>query len=150
MLRGSLTIRAGSRRLATLVPITRPIPHFPSAISASSSVYSRSISSSSPPSPLSSVPGPAENIGQPAINPSKGKVWPSADEAVKDIKSGSTLLSAGFGLCGTAETIIEAIGRNKGITGLTGVSNNAGDGVYGLGEWAWIAWIRSKVNKVMM
>lgn len=30
------------------------------------------------------------------------KVWKNADAAVADIKSGSTVLSAGFGLCGTA------------------------------------------------
>jgi len=30
------------------------------------------------------------------------KVFKSADEAVADIKSGSTLLSSGFGLCGVA------------------------------------------------
>jgi hypothetical protein len=45
------------------------------------------------------------------------------------------VLSAGFGLCGTAETIIGAIARRPDIKDLTGVSNNAGDGVYGLGEW---------------
>lgn len=32
------------------------------------------------------------------------KVFKNADEAVKDIKSGATILSAGFGLCGTAGT----------------------------------------------
>lgn len=32
------------------------------------------------------------------------KVYKNADEAVADIKSGSTILSAGFGLCGTAGT----------------------------------------------
>jgi hypothetical protein len=30
------------------------------------------------------------------------KLFKNADEAVADIKSGSTILSAGFGLCGTA------------------------------------------------
>lgn len=29
-------------------------------------------------------------------------MFKTADEAVKDLKSGSTILSAGFGLCGTA------------------------------------------------
>lgn len=39
-----------------------------------------------------------------APQPSRGvsKVYASADEAVADLKSGSTILSAGFGLCGTA------------------------------------------------
>lgn len=31
---------------------------------------------------------------------SNSKVWISAEEAVSDIKSGSVLLSSGFGLCG--------------------------------------------------
>lgn len=38
----------------------------------------------------------------PTIDRSRSKVYKSADEAVADIKSGSTILSAGFGLCGTA------------------------------------------------
>ncbi|CDU22733.1 probable Succinyl-CoA:3-ketoacid-coenzyme A transferase, mitochondrial precursor [Sporisorium scitamineum] len=62
------------------------------------------------------------------------KVYPSADEAVKDIKSGSTLLSAGFGLCGTPETLIKAISRHPHIKDLTVVSNNAGTGDLGLGK----------------
>lgn len=100
----------------------------------SPAVRLRHASSSAPPAPLDSVPGPAEYVGTPAVSTSKGKVWPSADEAVSDIKSGSVVLSAGFGLCGTAETLIEAIGRNPAIKDLTGMSNNAGDGVYGLGK----------------
>ncbi|GAC93540.1 succinyl-CoA:3-ketoacid-coenzyme A transferase [Pseudozyma hubeiensis SY62] len=62
------------------------------------------------------------------------KVYPSADEAVADIKSGSTLLSAGFGLCGTPETLIAAISRHPHIKDLTVVSNNAGTGDFGLGK----------------
>lgn len=62
------------------------------------------------------------------------KVYPSADEAVKDIAPGSTILSAGFGLCGTPETLIGAISRNPSIKDLTVVSNNAGTGELGLGK----------------
>ncbi|KAF4626734.1 hypothetical protein G7Y89_g11423 [Cudoniella acicularis] len=56
------------------------------------------------------------------------KVFKDADEAVADLKSGSTILSAGFGLCGTAETIIAAIERRgkDSLHSLTAVSNNAG------------------------
>lgn len=56
------------------------------------------------------------------------KVYKNADEAVADLKSGSTILSAGFGLCGTAETIIAAIERRgvESLNNLTAVSNNAG------------------------
>lgn len=38
----------------------------------------------------------------PKIVRGKSKVFKDADEAVADLKSGSTILSAGFGLCGTA------------------------------------------------
>ena len=63
------------------------------------------------------------------------KVWASADEAVADLKSGSMVLSAGFGLCGTAETLIAAIARRSDLRDLTAVSNNAGNsGDGGLGE----------------
>ncbi|OAQ67851.1 succinyl-CoA:3-ketoacid-coenzyme A transferase subunit A [Pochonia chlamydosporia 170] len=56
------------------------------------------------------------------------KVYGTADEAVADVKSGSTILSSGFGLCGVAETIIEALNRRgaESLHSLTAVSNNAG------------------------
>ncbi|TWU74323.1 hypothetical protein ED733_005906 [Metarhizium rileyi] len=56
------------------------------------------------------------------------KVYESVDEAVADVKSGSTILSAGFGLCGVADTIIEALRRRgvESLHSLTAVSNNAG------------------------
>lgn len=38
----------------------------------------------------------------PEIARGGSKVYKDADEAVADLKSGSTILSAGFGLCGTA------------------------------------------------
>ncbi|KAL7629842.1 hypothetical protein AAE478_001365 [Parahypoxylon ruwenzoriense] len=59
------------------------------------------------------------------------KVFKSADEAVADLKDGDVVLSAGFGLCGVAETLIQAIHR-KGLKDLTAVSNNAGKGEHGL------------------
>lgn len=61
----------------------------------------------------------------------KSKLYDSADEAVKDIKDGSVILSAGFGLCGVAQTLIEAIGRS-GVKDLTAISNNAGLNSHGL------------------
>ncbi|KAM3512193.1 hypothetical protein MY11210_004181 [Beauveria gryllotalpidicola] len=56
------------------------------------------------------------------------KLWDSADRAVADVKSGSTILSAGFGLCGVAETLIEALHRRgkDSLHSLAAVSNNAG------------------------
>ena len=38
----------------------------------------------------------------PAVKRGADKVYESADEAVADLKSGSTILSSGFGLCGVA------------------------------------------------
>lgn len=66
--------------------------------------------------------------------PAVSKVYDSASEAVKDIKSGSIVLSSGFGLCGTPDTLIKAISENSNIQNLTCVSNNAGVGQKGLGE----------------
>jgi 3-oxoacid CoA-transferase len=75
-------------------------------------------------------------------------VYKNADQAVADIENGSVILSAGFGLCGTAgnsntpsyfpiqllinwfrlETTIAAIEKRgkDGLHSLTAVSNNAG------------------------
>ncbi|KAK3676993.1 hypothetical protein LTR78_003198 [Recurvomyces mirabilis] len=71
--------------------------------------------------------------GAPSKTRGQQKVFDSVDEAVADIKSGSTLLSAGFGLCGTAETIIGAISRRgaESLHSLTAVSNNAGTAIGG-------------------
>ncbi|RDL40115.1 Succinyl-CoA:3-ketoacid-coenzyme A transferase [Venustampulla echinocandica] len=72
--------------------------------------------------------GPATKIVRGA-----SKLFKSADEAVTDIESGSTILSAGFGVCGTAETIIGAIERRgvNSLHSLTIVSNNAGGSIGG-------------------
>lgn len=58
----------------------------------------------------------------------QSKLYKDADAAVADVKSGSVLLSSGFGLCGVAETLIEALGKRgpEALNGLTAVSNNAG------------------------
>lgn len=60
------------------------------------------------------------------------KIYKTANEAVKDIPDGSKLLVGGFGLCGIPENLIMAV-NNKGISGLTVVSNNAGVDDFGLG-----------------
>ncbi|KAH6644748.1 hypothetical protein C7974DRAFT_430447 [Boeremia exigua] len=64
----------------------------------------------------------------PTVDRSKSKLWASADEAVADVQSGSTVLSAGFGLCGIAETLIQALKKRgpESLHSLTAVSNNAG------------------------
>ena len=54
------------------------------------------------------------------------KVFANADDALAGvIKDGMTLLSGGFGLCGSPDTLIAAI-RKSGAKNLTFVSNNAG------------------------
>jgi 3-oxoacid CoA-transferase subunit A len=60
------------------------------------------------------------------------KVVAGADEAIKDISSGATLMLGGFGLCGIPENCIAALVR-KGIKDLTCISNNAGVDGFGLG-----------------
>jgi len=56
----------------------------------------------------------------------------TADEAVKDIPSGSKLLVGGFGLCGVPENLIGGLVKS-GANDLTVVSNNAGVDDFGLG-----------------
>src|SRR5712672_1632037 len=60
------------------------------------------------------------------------KVVASADEAVRDVDDGATLVVGGFGLCGIPENLIHALVK-RGVKGLTCVSNNAGVDDWGLG-----------------
>ncbi|MCI2435656.1 hypothetical protein KC274_14890, partial [Listeria monocytogenes] len=66
--------------------------------------------------------------------PEINKVYPSAAEALKDMKADSTLLCGGFGLCGVPDTLIDEVLKKPEITGLTAVSNNAGTDKSGLGK----------------
>lgn len=59
------------------------------------------------------------------------KVFPDAKSAVFDIKSGMTLMSGGFGLCGIAENLIDALAEID-IKDLTVISNNIGNSGRGL------------------
>jgi len=56
----------------------------------------------------------------------------SASEAVADIPEGATLCVGGFGLCGIPENLLDAL-VERGVGGLTAVSNNAGVDDFGLG-----------------
>src|SRR6187431_3156865 len=58
------------------------------------------------------------------------KVYPDAKSALDGVlKDGMMIMSGGFGLCGIAETLSDAI-RDSGVKGLTVISNNAGvDGI---------------------
>ncbi len=60
------------------------------------------------------------------------KVVASADEAVRDVFDGATLVVGGFGLCGIPENLIAALVR-RGVKNLTAVSNNCGVDDWGLG-----------------
>ena len=60
------------------------------------------------------------------------KVVASADEAIKDIPDGATIMVGGFGLCGIPENLIRALVR-KGIKNLTTISNNVGVDGLGIG-----------------
>ncbi|MDC3133723.1 CoA transferase subunit A [Bacteroidota bacterium] len=60
------------------------------------------------------------------------KIVLDAKDACKDIKSGSTIMLGGFGLCGIPENCIEALVNLK-IKDLTCISNNAGIDEFGLG-----------------
>jgi 3-oxoacid CoA-transferase subunit A len=60
------------------------------------------------------------------------KVYPSSDDAIRDIPDGATLMVGGFGLCGNPENLIEAVHR-KGIKSLVVISNNCGTTELGLG-----------------
>src|SRR3954464_3172682 len=60
------------------------------------------------------------------------KLLTSADEAIRDIGEGATIMSGGFGLCGNPENLIDAL-HQKGVKGLTLISNNCGTTDLGLG-----------------
>jgi 3-oxoacid CoA-transferase subunit A len=60
------------------------------------------------------------------------KVVANADEAVRDISDGATIMVGGFGLCGIPENLIRALVR-KGVKNLTTMSNNAGVDGFGIG-----------------
>ena len=60
------------------------------------------------------------------------KVLASAEEAIRDIQDGATIMVGGFGLCGIPENLVAALAR-KGVKNLTVISNNAGVDDFGLG-----------------
>lgn len=60
------------------------------------------------------------------------KIFKNAEEAIQGIQDDMTLMLGGFGLCGIPENSITAL-VNKGVSGLTCISNNAGVDDFGLG-----------------
>src|SRR5882762_10247512 len=60
------------------------------------------------------------------------KVVTSADEAIRDIDDGASIMIGGFGLCGIPENLIRAL-MKKGTKNLTTISNNVGVDGFGMG-----------------
>jgi 3-oxoacid CoA-transferase subunit A len=60
------------------------------------------------------------------------KTVSNAEEAIRDIADGMTLMFGGFGLCGIPENCISALVK-KGVKNLTCISNNAGVDDFGIG-----------------
>jgi 3-oxoacid CoA-transferase subunit A len=60
------------------------------------------------------------------------KLSKNADDAIRDISDGQTLMLGGFGLCGIPENCIAALVK-KGVNNLTCISNNAGVDGFGIG-----------------
>ncbi len=60
------------------------------------------------------------------------KVVGSADEAIRDVFDGATIMVGGFGLCGIPENVIRALVK-KNVKNLTTISNNVGVDGFGMG-----------------
>jgi len=60
------------------------------------------------------------------------KVVSGADEAIRDVADGHTVMLGGFGLCGIPENCIAALVTKK-VKDLTCISNNAGVDNFGIG-----------------
>jgi 3-oxoacid CoA-transferase subunit A len=60
------------------------------------------------------------------------KVVVNADEAIRDVVDGCSIMLGGFGLCGIPENLIRALVK-KGSKNLTTISNNAGVDGFGTG-----------------
>ena len=70
------------------------------------------------------------SASRPAIN----KIVSSAQEAIKDMKSDTTVLVGGFGFSGVPNTLINALRDRSDLKNFTVVSNNAGMPGVGLGQ----------------
>src|SRR5437764_11953834 len=73
------------------------------------------------------------------------KVVAFAEEAVRDVADGATLVVGGFGLCGIPENLIHALVDQR-VKDLTCVSNNAGVDDWGLGLLLQTRQIRKMVS----
>lgn len=60
------------------------------------------------------------------------KVVAGAEEAIRDISDGASIMIGGFGLCGNPENLIRALVKKR-VRNLTTISNNAGVDGFGVG-----------------
>eukprot|EP01139_Manchomonas_bermudensis_P000577 Amastigsp_a630_315.p1 type:complete len:507 gc:universal Amastigsp_a630_315:37-1557(+) len=91
------------------------------------------------------VLGAARSVAVRAASSRAHKLVANAEEAVADIKAGSSLAVGGFGICGIPENLIGALAAKPHVNGLTVYSNNAGIDDFGLGLW-----LRNKQIKRMV
>lgn len=61
------------------------------------------------------------------------QIFQDVNDAIRDVKSNSTILCGGFGLCGIPENLFDALSQNKSVKNLTLVSNNVGTNDFGVG-----------------
>ncbi|HWK32032.1 MAG TPA: CoA transferase subunit A [Terriglobales bacterium] len=73
------------------------------------------------------------------------KVVHSADEAIRDIPDGATIMVGGFGLCGIPENLIAALVRKR-VKNLTTISNNVGIDDFGLGKCLYAGQIKAHIG----
>ncbi len=73
------------------------------------------------------------------------KVFATAAAALADVPDGATLMAGGFGLCGIPENLILAL-RDRGVKGLTVISNNCGVDDWGLGPLLQTRQIRKMIS----
>lgn len=73
------------------------------------------------------------------------KLVANADEAIRDIPDGATIMIGGFGLCGIPENLIHALVR-RGVKNLTTISNNVGVDGHGMGLLLAAGQIRSHIG----
>jgi 3-oxoacid CoA-transferase subunit A len=73
------------------------------------------------------------------------KVVANADEAVRDVFDGATIMVGGFGLCGMPENLIRALSR-RAVKNLHTISNNVGVDGLGMGVLLAAGQIRSHIG----
>jgi 3-oxoacid CoA-transferase len=77
------------------------------------------------------------------------KICSSAQEAIKDMKGGTTVLVGGFGFSGVPNSLINALRDRPDLKDFTVVSNNAGMPGVGLGGYFQLPEVKkNRTNKL--